>query len=707
MKPKSITPEIIDKLYAGWISKAVGVRLGAPVEGWSFAEIRKVYGEIDGYVESYRNFAADDDTNVPVFLIRALDRLSAPEELTSQDIAHELMNASPYEHGFFWWGGYGISTEHTAYLNLMNGIAAPASGSILQNGSTVAEQIGGQIFIDVWGLVCPGAPEKAAVLAEKAARVTHDGNAVYGGIFIACCISIAYEENDVEEILKKALRFIPADCEYARVVRAVMQYHQENPDHWEQCFRYVLENWGYDRYPGNCHIIPNAAVIILALLYGKGDYDRTLNIGTMCGWDTDCNVGNIAAIMGVRGGTAAISYEKWLSPIQDLMICSGTLGSLNMQDNAQITDLLLRQVEKITGENAPEPLHSLIHQPQRLKHFEYPGSIQAMRARVSGPGALSVSHTRKKAFSGTGSLCIAGTSGNGLQGEIYQKTYYFPSDFSDSRYDPAFSPILYPGQTLRLAFLSEQEGTAVSLFVRDSRQGILQKSDSVSLSAGKWHELVWKIPADRGLALIDEAGLSLDRTAAGEIRFFLDDFYWTGTPDYEIRFERENLEDWRIGTHPGPHFEISQFTRWKGILFLENGELHLTGAGDSAAFTGDVLWKDYTVEAEITPLSGSGHYILFRAQGAMRGYAFGLCEGGAALLKNENGWRRLKSIPFSWEPGDRFSLRITVEGSSIRAQINGEAPLFFEDEENCCDTGCIGLFTTGNGHLKCSEIKVF
>ena len=129
MKPKSITPEIIDKLYAGWISKAVGVRLGAPVEGWSFAEIRKVYGEIDGYVESYRNFAADDDTNVPVFLIRALDRLSAPEELTSQDIAHELMNASPYEHGFFWWGGYGISTEHTAYLNLMNGIAAPASGS--------------------------------------------------------------------------------------------------------------------------------------------------------------------------------------------------------------------------------------------------------------------------------------------------------------------------------------------------------------------------------------------------------------------------------------------------------------------------------------------------------------------------------------------------------------------------------------------------
>ncbi len=68
----------------------------------------------------------------------------------------------------FWWGGYGISTEHTAYLNLKNGIEAPQSGSVEQNGLILAEQIGGQIFIDTWGLVNPCNPEKAAHYGEAA-----------------------------------------------------------------------------------------------------------------------------------------------------------------------------------------------------------------------------------------------------------------------------------------------------------------------------------------------------------------------------------------------------------------------------------------------------------------------------------------------------------------------------------------------------------
>ena len=77
-------------------------------------------------------------------------------------MAQALLNYAPYEHEFFWWGGYGVSTEHTAYLNLRNGIPAPQSGSMAQNGSTMAEQIGGQIFSDTWGLVNPGNPERAA-----------------------------------------------------------------------------------------------------------------------------------------------------------------------------------------------------------------------------------------------------------------------------------------------------------------------------------------------------------------------------------------------------------------------------------------------------------------------------------------------------------------------------------------------------------------
>lgn len=68
------------------------------------------------------------------------------KDFCAQDVADALLNYAPYEHGFFWWGGYGISTEHTAYLNLRNGIPAPRSVSIEQNGAATAEQIGGQIL---------------------------------------------------------------------------------------------------------------------------------------------------------------------------------------------------------------------------------------------------------------------------------------------------------------------------------------------------------------------------------------------------------------------------------------------------------------------------------------------------------------------------------------------------------------------------------
>ena len=296
----------MERVYSGWLGKVIGIRLGAAVEGWSYERIQNVVGELWEYPAQYKNFAADDDSNGPMFFIRSLEDCKDLQSFSAQDVADALLNYAPYEHGFFWWGGYGVSTEHTANQNLRNGIPAPRSGSVEQNGSTMAEQIGGQIFIDPWGLVSPGNPEQAARLAEKAASVTHGGNGVWGGVYVACAISLAFVEPDLEAVLEKALHYIPQDCEYARVVRAVTAFYREHPDNWRECFQYVHDNFGYDKYPGNCHIIPNAAVMILSMLYGGGDFAKTLCICNMCGWDTDCNVGNVGCIMGVHCGLEGI-----------------------------------------------------------------------------------------------------------------------------------------------------------------------------------------------------------------------------------------------------------------------------------------------------------------------------------------------------------------------------------------------------------------
>ena len=71
--------EYAEKTYAAWLGKLIGIRLGAPVEGWSAEEIKRLYGSIRGYLVDYGTFAADDDSNGPLFFVRALQQHCSTE----------------------------------------------------------------------------------------------------------------------------------------------------------------------------------------------------------------------------------------------------------------------------------------------------------------------------------------------------------------------------------------------------------------------------------------------------------------------------------------------------------------------------------------------------------------------------------------------------------------------------------------------------
>jgi ADP-ribosylglycohydrolase len=447
-----IPKDYMEKVYAGWLGKIIGVRHGAPIEGWEYDRIKRVYGEIDSYLVDYKDFAADDDSNGPMFFLRALEDYTHTPDITAEQIGLTWLNYAPYEHGFYWWGGYGKSTEHTAYLNLRNGIMAPRSGSIEQNGAAVAEQIGGQIFIDTWGLVVPGDPKLAAQYAEKAASVSHGGNGIYGGMFIAACISAAFVEQDIEKIIETGLSTIPQDCEYVRMARDVIDFYRKNPDNWRDCFKFIKDNYGYDRYPGVCHIIPNSALIIMSLLYSEGDFSKAINICNMAGWDTDCNVANVGTIMGVRNGLDGIDYDKWRKPINDFLACSSVIGSLNIMDIPWCAVYIAKLAYKIAGEKCPTEWEDILHGGAAKFHFEFPGSTHGFRVDSDIDRTLeyALNHTEEEAYSGKGALkLIAKPLAGGDELRLFHKTYYRPEDFHDSRYDPSFSPILYPGQSLR------------------------------------------------------------------------------------------------------------------------------------------------------------------------------------------------------------------------------------------------------------------
>ena len=277
--------EALEKLYAGLIGMDAGMRLGAPVENpfWTYERLQSYYGDIRGYLREQRYYTADDDVNGPLIFVRALADNAMPEPLAPETVGETWLNYTRRGMGMFWWGGEDVSTEHRAYMNLRRGVKAPRSGSIEENGKTAAEQIGGQIFVDAWGLICPGDPARAADLAAAAASVSHGGSGVDGARFMAACVAAAYTASSLDEVLDAGLRFLPEKCDYRRVVETVRAYHRAHPAEadFRACREMIAREFSDEEYPGGYHIVPNAGICILAMLYGKGELGRSIEISVM------------------------------------------------------------------------------------------------------------------------------------------------------------------------------------------------------------------------------------------------------------------------------------------------------------------------------------------------------------------------------------------------------------------------------------------
>jgi hypothetical protein len=143
----------------------------------------------------------DDDILGTFTFVRALPDFGNQEKIGAAEIGETWLNYIIENRTNLWWGGFGNSTEHTAFVRLQQGIEAPRSGSIELNGKIVAEQIGAQIFIDSLAMVTPGNPKLAFDLAGKAASVSHDGEAVLAAQFLAVMEAQAFVQPDTTRCL--------------------------------------------------------------------------------------------------------------------------------------------------------------------------------------------------------------------------------------------------------------------------------------------------------------------------------------------------------------------------------------------------------------------------------------------------------------------------------------------------------------------------
>ena len=691
-----IPPDYRERVYAGWLGKCIGVHFGGPLEGWTYQDIRDNLGEVEGYLQPYdKVFKPDDDLVMPLIMMRALADSPDPLHLTAQEIGDTWLNYLSKERGAIWRGGYGVSSEHTAYLNLLHDIPAPQSGSAALNGQTVAEQIGGQIFSDIWGLVCPNDPQRAADLAEKAASVSHDGEGINGGRFVAALVSAAFSVSDPRRLIEAALATIPADSEYARVVRALAGWHAGYPGGWRAAREYAEREWGYDRYPGIVPIIPNAAVIVLALLYGGGDFSRSIQIANMCGWDTDCNVGNVGAVMGVVVGLAGIP-DYWRVPLNDSIVSASVIGTRNIAPLPATADFLSRMGRALAG----EPLDD---EPLPRYNFDYPGSTHGFLVAKRRCRVAMLQQSTEQAFCGRGSLRVTVDRLN-RQGEVrlFVRTHYRVDELSSNHYEACFSPLIYPGQrvTAQVYLPAGAPGIVhAALFVRDRMCDLTHQSPGAKLLPGRWNQVSLAIPALEDVCLSD-VGLTV--RSLGEDPWngvlYVDALSWDGPPDYSVH----------LGALLPNGKTTTGWTTYCGYWRVENGAYSGSGVGQNESYTGNVTWRDYRVTVQLEPVLGERHCLNVRVQGALRSYAAGLVEGErvALLEKREGHYRELTSAPFPWRHGETYTLTVTAAGNTLALSANGRQLLTWSDGRAPYSHGQIGLSNGPGCHTRFLRLQV-
>jgi ADP-ribosylglycohydrolase len=378
----TVPADYLERVYAGVLGKLIGVYLGRPFEGWTYQRIMQELGTIEYYVHDRLGVplvVTDDDVSGTFTFIRALEEHGVKKDLSAEEIGKTWLNSIIEQRSILWWGGKGNSTEHTAWLNLARGVPAPQSGSIGANGQEVAEQIGAQIFIDGWAMVAPGQPKLAARLAEAAGNVSHDGESVHAAKLLAAMEAEAFVSSDVDHLLDVGLSVIPGNSLIARLIADVRTWREEYAD-WRDAPQMIEDQYGYDKFPGNCHVVPNHALIILALLYAPRDFHAAMTIVNTGGWDTDCNSGNVGCLLRIMLGLEGLEGgPDWRGPLADRTLVSASDGGYAVNDAVRIAyDIanLGRQLANLERLPAPKAGAQF--------HFSLPDSVQGFLADEDG-----------------------------------------------------------------------------------------------------------------------------------------------------------------------------------------------------------------------------------------------------------------------------------------------------------------------------------
>jgi ADP-ribosylglycohydrolase len=680
-------------VYAGVLGKLIGVYLGRPFEGWTYERILKELGEVDYYVNERIPWkppliVTDDDITGTFTFLRALPDYGNSLDLTPAQIGQTWLNYIIEERTILWWGGFGNSTEHTAYIRLKNGVEAPASGSIEMNGAIIAEQIGAQIFIDGWAMVAPGNPELAADLAKRAASVSHDGEAIYASQVLAAMEAQAFVESDINKLLDVGVSFIPKDSVIYRMIADIREWHAAEPD-WHTGRAKIAGLYNYENYGGNCHMVPNHGLIILGLLYGDSDFSKSMLVVNTAGWDTDCNSGNLGCLLGIKDGLDTFDHGKdWRGPVADRLYMPAADSGRSITDAVIETQHIVNMGRALEGKEPITPKNGARF------NFEFPDSVQGFRP---GDKTTTMENVTGHSKEGRRSLAVKFKG----QGILSTPTFILPDELKMEGYKLLASPTLYSGQKVRAGFNAEQD-TKLRLFIKaynkDDKLDMVYGPE-VSLLKETYTETDWIIPNTHSQPIAEIGFVCMG--ASGNL--YLDYLTWDGEPNVTLTRPFGSKEPWSPPLVWRQAW-VDGMDLWE-VWWPEPYRL-VQNEGRGLLMQGTREWQDYDVEADITPWLMDAAGIGARVQGLKRFYALQLVDGKKVrLLKTLDGDSILAEKDFDWETYGTYQLKMQVSGNLIQAWIDDELQFEIVDEENPLQGGGVA-YVVDQGHISSQAMTV-
>ena len=180
-------------------------------------------------------------------------------------------------------------------------------------------------------------------MAFRDASISHVKNGIYGEMFASAMIAVAATTNDLEEIIKGGLAEIPATSRLYEDVMLVMDTFHKGVSQ-EDCFAMIHTK--YDEYTNDwCFTISNAMIVVASLLYGRGDYAKSICMSVETGFDTDCNAATVGSILGMANGVKTIP-EYWSKPINDTLHTS--LFGLDTLQISKRVDMTMEHIKKMS-----------------------------------------------------------------------------------------------------------------------------------------------------------------------------------------------------------------------------------------------------------------------------------------------------------------------------------------------------------------------